>query len=136
MQPCIKCTKLSIKQITEAVHNALHAVLTCKRAALRGAISSGIEIRQKTSCMQLLIKTLFLTQAGMEGFGKLLGQAQELPGGGQPLAAVVKDNLRYEVAHRDVILKWGRFPHRNRFLGRESSEEEERAIREGTIPSF
>lgn len=100
-------------------------------------VSSGVKSRQRRiSCLQLLSMILFLAQAGIEGFGQLLGQAQALPGGGEPLAAVVKDNQRYAVAHRDVIFKWGRFPHRNKFLGRKSSEEEERAMREGTVPSF
>ena len=49
---------------------------------------------------------------------------------------MLKDNHQYAVAHRDVILKWGRFPHRNKILGRESTEEEERAMREGNVPSF
>ncbi len=31
---------------------------------------------------------------------------------------------RYAVAHRDVIARFGRFPHRNSILGRDSSEEE------------
>ena len=82
------------------------------------------------------LQTVSLAQAGIECFGELLRQAQALPGGGEPLAAVLKDNQRYAVAHRDVILKWGRFPHRNKILGRESTEEEEQAMREGTVPSF
>jgi uncharacterized protein (DUF924 family) len=30
----------------------------------------------------------------------------------------------YSVAHRDVIARFGRFPHRNVILGRESTGEE------------
>ena len=33
--------------------------------------------------------------------------------------------LKYAVAHRDVILRFGRFPHRNRALGRDSTPEEQ-----------
>lgn len=33
--------------------------------------------------------------------------------------------MKYAVAHRDVIARFGRFPHRNRALGRESSAEEQ-----------
>ncbi|HJR72789.1 MAG TPA: DUF924 family protein [Luteimonas sp.] len=33
--------------------------------------------------------------------------------------------LKYAVAHRDVIARFGRFPHRNRELGRESTLEEQ-----------
>lgn len=32
--------------------------------------------------------------------------------------------LRYAVAHRDIIARFGRFPHRNAILGRSSSPEE------------
>ena len=33
-------------------------------------------------------------------------------------------NLKYAIAHRDIVARFGRFPHRNAILGRESSEEE------------
>ena len=34
------------------------------------------------------------------------------------------DVLRYAVAHRDIIRRFGRFPHRNSILGRDSTAEE------------
>lgn len=34
------------------------------------------------------------------------------------------DALRYATAHRDIIRRFGRFPHRNRLLGRASTPEE------------
>lgn len=41
-------------------------------------------------------------------------------------AALNDDNLmKYALAHRDVIEKYGRFPHRNTILGRVSTPEEE-----------
>ena len=36
----------------------------------------------------------------------------------------MKGNLDYAISHREVIEKFGRFPHRNAILGRESSSEE------------
>jgi uncharacterized protein (DUF924 family) len=33
--------------------------------------------------------------------------------------------LKYAVIHRDIIAKFGRFPHRNRALGRETTLEEQ-----------
>jgi uncharacterized protein (DUF924 family) len=39
----------------------------------------------------------------------------------EPLDA---DYLKYAVAHRDVIAQFGRFPHRNRALGRDSTAAE------------
>ncbi len=39
-------------------------------------------------------------------------------------AASVADFTRYAAAHRDVIARFGRFPHRNAILGRASSPQE------------
>jgi uncharacterized protein (DUF924 family) len=39
-------------------------------------------------------------------------------------AAGLIDNLRFAKHHRELIRRFGRFPHRNAILGRESSEEE------------
>lgn len=36
----------------------------------------------------------------------------------------IADFTRYAVAHRDVIAQFGRFPHRNAILGRESTPQE------------
>ena len=44
----------------------------------------------------------------------------------QPLDALQPElgAYRYAVMHRDIILRFGRFPHRNAILGRESTPEE------------
>lgn len=34
-------------------------------------------------------------------------------------------SLKYAIEHRDIIEQFGRFPHRNRILGRQSSEREQ-----------
>jgi uncharacterized protein (DUF924 family) len=36
----------------------------------------------------------------------------------------LKNNIRFAEHHRDIVKKYGRFPHRNQILGRESSEAE------------
>lgn len=38
--------------------------------------------------------------------------------------------MRYAIAHRDVIEKFGRFPHRNAILGRSSTPEEEEYLKQ------
>ncbi|MEP3226091.1 MAG: DUF924 family protein [Parasphingorhabdus sp.] len=43
----------------------------------------------------------------------------------------VEDNIKYAKAHRDVIAQYGRFPHRNAVLGRETRPEEQIAIDQG-----
>ncbi len=44
----------------------------------------------------------------------------------RPLAAFPEtdDAYRYALAHRDIIVRFGRFPHRNAILGRASTPEE------------
>lgn len=37
----------------------------------------------------------------------------------------LENNLDFEVKHRDIIARFGRYPHRNELLGRTSSAEEE-----------
>jgi uncharacterized protein (DUF924 family) len=41
------------------------------------------------------------------------------------------EQLRYARHHRDIVARFGRFPHRNAVLGRPSSHEEERFLAEG-----
>jgi len=36
----------------------------------------------------------------------------------------LEHNLNFEIQHRDIITRFGRYPHRNQVLGRESTEEE------------
>lgn len=47
--------------------------------------------------------------------------------------AVFEEFLRYARLHRDVIKRFGRFPHRNRILGRESTPEELGALKQGGL---
>ena len=50
----------------------------------------------------------------------------------RPLAAFAEthDVYRYAVAHRDIIARFGRFPHRNAILGRASTPEELEFLRQ------
>lgn len=36
----------------------------------------------------------------------------------------MEDNLDFEIRHRDIIARFGRYPHRNAILGRASTDEE------------
>ena len=36
----------------------------------------------------------------------------------------MESNLEWEIKHKQIIEKFGRYPHRNKALGRESTEEE------------
>lgn len=43
-----------------------------------------------------------------------------------------EDGLKYAIEHRDVVAKFGRFPHRNRALGRENTPEEREYLKSAT----
>jgi len=47
------------------------------------------------------------------------------------LGAELPDVDRFAVIHRDIIVTFGRFPHRNRALGRETTAEEQAFLDEG-----
>ncbi|TIU46448.1 MAG: DUF924 family protein [Mesorhizobium sp.] len=40
-------------------------------------------------------------------------------------------NLKYALEHRDIIRRFGRFPHRNKMLGRETTAEEKAFLDDG-----
>lgn len=44
--------------------------------------------------------------------------------------------LPFAEGHRDVVKRWGRFPHRNAMLGRQSTPEEESGLQDGSIPRW
>lgn len=46
-------------------------------------------------------------------------------------AELPTDTLRYAVMHRDIIERFGRFPHRNTVLGRATTAQEQRFLDEG-----
>lgn len=46
-------------------------------------------------------------------------------------AGLDADTQRYAVLHRDLIVRFGRFPHRNRMLGRDTTPEERKYLDEG-----
>ena len=47
------------------------------------------------------------------------------------MEAIGGESLRFARHHRDIVARFGRFPHRNAVLGRASTAEEERFLAEG-----
>ena len=45
-------------------------------------------------------------------------------------ASAAPDQLRFAEQHRDIIRRFGRFPHRNALLGRESTPEEQEFLKQ------
>lgn len=44
--------------------------------------------------------------------------------------------LEFEDGHADCIRKWGRYPHRNKILGRPDTPEEAAGMADGSIPAW
>jgi len=55
--------------------------------------------------------------------------------GSAPLLAALRASADYAVMHRKIVDRFGRFPHRNRALDRESTDEEREFLKSGG-PSF
>lgn len=70
-------------------------------------------------------ETLAQQNACVACFERLLAGAPEA------LKDILTDNLRYAVLHRDIVARFGRFPHRNAVLGRESTPEEIEFLKDG-----
>ena len=47
------------------------------------------------------------------------------------LKDILANNLQYAVLHRDIVARFGRFPHRNAVLGRQSTPEEAEFLKDG-----
>ena len=67
-------------------------------------------------------------ETGVQLYGRLARENAEWP-------VFTDEFLAFARVHRDIIARFGRFPHRNRTLGRTSTPEE-REYLEGGAPSF
>lgn len=63
-------------------------------------------------------ESLEAQELGIQAFRRLEEAANE------ELKPIVADGINYAIRHRDIIARFGRFPHRNAILGRETTEEE------------
>ena len=64
----------------------------------------------------------------------LLRQCQAA--GYDELAAMLENHVKAAIAHEQVVAKWGRFPHRNAILGRESTAAEAAGLADRSIAGF
>ncbi len=83
-------------------------------AVARGAIDKGFDVGMDANRRQFLYMPFMHSEvlADQERCVKLFEQLDR------------PESLKYAVEHRDIIARFGRFPHRNRALGRESTPAE------------
>ena len=70
-------------------------------------------------------ESLEVQEESIAAYLRLLREAPEA------LRAAFESTLRYAEQHRSIIERFGRFPHRNRVLGRQSTPEEEAWLQTG-----
>ena len=123
---------LLLDQFTRNIYRGTPAAFSGDEAALalaRRAVNDGIDRGLPTIHRVFLYipfehaENLSDQDEGIACFDRLLKDAPE----------GARDRLegfrRYMVAHREVIAEFGRFPHRNPVLGRESSPEEQEHLK-------
>ena len=66
---------------------------------------------------------------------QMIKEAQALQGADE-LEAYLQVIMGFTEGHKEVIDKWGRFPHRNKILGRSNKPEEDKAMAAGSVPHF
>lgn len=86
----------------------------------KGAIAGGFDTKVDPS-LRLFFYTPFIHSERIENQDRALQLYAQLGG----------DTARHAHTHRDIILRFGRFPHRNPLLGRQTTAEEQQFLDEG-----
>ncbi|KAG2496752.1 hypothetical protein HYH03_005161 [Edaphochlamys debaryana] len=74
-----------------------------------------------------------------KGVGLFRSAAEEYAAGGDRTAVAaqaMRNGDDFAARHQVIIARWGRFPHRNAILGRETTPEEEAGLADGSIAKF
>ncbi len=112
-------------QFPRNIYRGLSAAWACDRLALgvaRRALGAGLD-KEMGGAMRIFFYLPFCHSETMEDQDRSVSLIAEAFGDGE--------FLRHARAHRRVIRKFGEFPERNAILGRPTSEEEQRWIRQG-----
>jgi uncharacterized protein (DUF924 family) len=103
-------------------HDAL-AVMLCRHAARHFAPLSGDLLRASFVFMPLMHSEALADQDEMVAcFEAIVREAERRA---LPDVAYFAGNLSFAHRHREIVARFGRFPHRNALLDRPSTEEEE-----------
>lgn len=98
--------------------------LSCTKRAIARAYDADLGIEERKFLYMPLMHSEVLAdqEQCVELFGRLATDADHV-------------SLEFAIRHRDIVARFGRFPHRNEILGRESTAEE-RAFLEEPNSSF
>ena len=98
----------------------VYATDALARAAADDAIARGHDVRVDPA-LRPFFYLPFMHSEDLRDLDRCVALTQEVGG----------EHLRFARHHRDIVARFGRFPHRNTVLGRGSSQEEERFLAEG-----
>ena len=98
----------------------VYATDALAREAAAAAIAAGHDLRVDGE-LRSFFYLPFMHSEDLQDLERCIALNQEAGG----------ESLRYARHHRDIVARFGRFPHRNEVLGRRSSPEEERFLAEG-----
>ena len=91
-----------------------------RRAVERGWDTAGDKAARPFYYMPFMHSEILADQERCVDLFRALGEGKEGEG----------DSLKYALEHRDIVARFGRFPHRNRALGRESTADEREFMKE------
>jgi uncharacterized protein (DUF924 family) len=98
----------------------MYATDALARNAARAAIAAGHDLRVDAQLRPFFYLPLMHSE-DLPDLERCVALNQELGG----------EHLRFARHHRDIVARFGRFPHRNALLGRRSSQDEEAFLAEG-----
>ena len=90
-------------------------------AMARAAIDAGLDRRIEDEALRAFLYLPFMHSEFLPDQERSVRLNQHAP----------QDSLRFAQHHREIVLRFGRFPHRNAALGRRSTAEELRFLDEG-----
>jgi len=79
--------------------------------------------------------TSLIVQTSVSLVKQMIKEAQALQGAHE-LQAYLQVVMGFTEGHKEVIDMWGRYPHRNKILGRSNTPEEDKAMAAGSVPQF
>ncbi|WOG29948.1 DUF924 family protein [Endozoicomonas sp. 8E] len=97
-----------------------HTALTISRAGVELG-----QLDQLTELQQAFFVMPFMHSESLEDQERCVRLFESILGGaGDGYQQYLAGSLDFAVKHRDIVARFGRFPHRNSLLGRESTDEE------------
>ncbi len=107
-----------LDQVTRNIYRDRPEAFACDakaRAVVHGAMAAGHD-RQLTAEQRHFLYMPFMHSEDLADQDRAVALGRDLDG---------EDFLKYAELHREVIVRFGRFPHRNAALGRETTDEEQ-----------